>query len=204
MSQIDWNTERRRLRDRYAAMEDGELEKIARDAKELTEAATKELKLELARRKIEWPEQFVPEQFLPEPPPVMVGRYRDLPDAQVAKSLLNSAGIDSFLADENLVRIDWLWSNMIGGVKLFVRDRDAEAAKKLLEQAPPEAFDVPGVGEYRQPRCPQCQSLDVALDPLDKGIAYAGLLVSLPIPIGMRGYKCNSCGQEWQETEPDA
>lgn len=192
MSQIDWNSERKRLRDRYAAMEDGELEKIARDAGGLTEVASEELKSEMARRGIEWPEQFTPEL-----PPVMVGRYRDLPDAQVAKSLLSSAGIDSFLADENLVRIDWLWSNMLGGAKLFVREKDAEAAKKLLEQGPPEAFEVTGIGEYRQPRCPRCNSLDVSLDSLDRRIAHPGLLVGLPIPLTHRGGKCHACGNEW-------
>jgi hypothetical protein len=91
MSQVDWNSERKRLRDRYAAMEDGALEKIASDAGGPTEVASEELKSEMERRGINWPEQFIPE-----PPPVMVGRYRDLPDAQVAKSLLDSAGIDSF------------------------------------------------------------------------------------------------------------
>ena len=192
MSQVDWNSERKRLRDRYAAMEDGELEKIASDAGGLTEVASEELKSEMERRGINWPEQFIPG-----PPPVMVGRYRDLPDAQVAKSLLDSAGIDSFLADENLVRIDWFWSNMLGGAKLFVREKDADAAKKLLEQGPPEVFDVAGVGEYQQPRCPKCNSLDVSLDALDRRIAHPGLLVGLPIRVTHKGWKCNACGNEW-------
>ena len=34
--------------------------------------------------------------------------------------------------------MDWLYSNLIGGIKLLVRDEDAETAKKLLEQSPLE------------------------------------------------------------------
>jgi Putative prokaryotic signal transducing protein len=192
MTSIDWERERKQLRERYASMEEGELEKIARESDGLTEVASEELRSEMARRGIEWPEQFKPEL-----PPVMVARYRDLPDAQVAKSLLDSAGIDSFLADENVVRIDWLWSNLIGGAKLFVREKDAETAKKLLEQSTLETFDVAGVGEYQQPRCPKCNSLDVSLDALDRRIAHPGLLIGLPIPVTHKGWKCNSCGSEW-------
>ncbi|MBS1841458.1 MAG: DUF2007 domain-containing protein [Acidobacteria bacterium] len=63
----------------------------------------------------------------------MVTRFRDLPEAFVAKSILDSAGVDCFLADENTIRMDWLWSNLLGGFKLMVRPEDLEEAKKLLE-----------------------------------------------------------------------
>jgi len=49
-------------------------------------------------------------------------------------------------------------------------------ARELLEQDTPEKFQVDGVGEYQQPRCPQCQSLDVAFNELNKRIAYGGML----------------------------
>ena len=72
------------------------------------------------------------------PRPVMIGRYRDSPEALVAKSILDSAGIESFLTDENLVRMDWFYSNLVGGIKLMVREEDAETARKVLEQNPGE------------------------------------------------------------------
>lgn len=71
-------------------------------------------------------------------PLVMVKRFRDLPEAVVARSILDSAEIDSFLADETMVRIDWLWSNLLGGAKLMVRPEDYEVAVKLLEATPLE------------------------------------------------------------------
>jgi hypothetical protein len=72
----------------------------------------------------------------------MVGRYRDSGEAMIAKSMLDSAGIECFLGDENLVRIDWFYSNLIGGIKLMVREEDADTARKLLEQNIPGKFDM--------------------------------------------------------------
>ena len=46
------------------------------------------------------------------------------------------------MGDENLVRIDWFYSNLIGGIKLMVREEDADTARKLLEQNIPEKFDM--------------------------------------------------------------
>jgi len=47
---------------------------------------------------------------------------------------LDSAEIDSFLADENIVRLDWLYSNLVGGAKLMVRPEDLDEAAKLLDE----------------------------------------------------------------------
>jgi len=72
-------------------------------------------------------------------PLMMVKRFRDLPQAFVAKSILDSAEIDSFLADENIVRIDWFYSNLVGGSKLMVRPEDLDAAKALLDESENDA-----------------------------------------------------------------
>ncbi|HTQ86526.1 MAG TPA: DUF2007 domain-containing protein, partial [Candidatus Solibacter sp.] len=83
--------------------------------------------------------------------PVTVRAFRDLPEAQVAKTILESANIKCFLADENLVRMDWFYSNLIGGIKLWVTEEDLQAAQALLKAEMPEEFEVEGVGEFRQP-----------------------------------------------------
>jgi hypothetical protein len=51
--------------------------------------------------------------------------------------------------------MDWFWSNLLGGIKLCVRESDADAATDLLGLDIPENFDFEGVGEYEQPRSPQ-------------------------------------------------
>ena len=66
--------------------------------------------------------------------PVILRRYRDMPAAFVEKSVLEDAGIECFLQDDNVVRMDWLWSNALGGIKLIVREKDAADAEKILNE----------------------------------------------------------------------
>jgi hypothetical protein len=208
MGQIDEQKERRRLAEWYASLEDGELEKIAADAGSLTQVARAALRAEMLGRGMSAPsiEREVSETSDSErevPGPILIGRYRDSGEAMIAKSMLDSAGIESFLSDENLVRLDWFYSNLVGGIKLMVREEDAETARKLLEENIPEKFDVAGVGEYKQPRCPKCGSLDVSFDELNKQIAYTGFLLNVPIPVNYMGGRCHGCGHEWG-SESDA
>jgi hypothetical protein len=129
----------------------------------------------------------------------VIRTFRDLPEALLAKGFLESAGIDSFLIDETTIRMDWLWSNLLGGIKLCVKAEDAEAATQILNQEIAGEFDVDGVGDYQQPRCPQCQSLNVCYEDLDKPVAFASTIVlNLPIPVSRRRWKCTSCGYIWQ------
>jgi hypothetical protein len=81
---------------------------------------------------------------------------QNLPEALLAKGILDSSGIECFLTDDNMVRMDWFISNLLGGVKLLVNREDVEAATAILDEPTPELLDVEGVGEYQQPRCPEC------------------------------------------------
>ena len=128
-----------------------------------------------------------------------IRRFRDLPEALLAKGSLESAGIECLLGDDNMVRLDWFISNLIGGVKLQVKPEDAAVATEILDQPIPEEFDVEGSGAYRQPRCPHCQSLDVSFEELDKPVAYVSAFIGVPLPVHRRDWKCHSCGREWEK-----
>ena len=172
-------------------MEDAELDKIGANPDSLTDVARQVLGAEMSRRGMHLPEK-APARVEP-PSPVMIRRYRDLPEASIAKSVLDSAGIQNFLVDDNMVRLDWFCSNLAGGIKILVREEDAEEANKLLAQDVLEQFDVEGVGQYDQPRCSYCQSWDVSFDGLDKRLSYGSLGVGVPIPVVNKGWKCHSC-----------
>ena len=204
-SHVDQQREKRRLAANYAGMTDGELQKLAGSAESLTDLAWDALEDELDRRHLE-----VPADVLPEPRQQMevrelitIRQFRDLPEALLAKGSLESAGIECFLADENLVRLDWFISNFIGGIKLNVRSADVENAQKLLDEPILEGLYVQGVGLYEQPRCPYCQSLDVNFQELDRPIAYMSAFLRVPMPVQRPAWRCHACDAEWKDDGPN-
>jgi hypothetical protein len=203
MDRSDPEQERKRLVDLYAAMSDSELESIAQEAHELTDIARQALQEERDRRQAEDPADDGISKPLEDEADwedtVVIKQFRDLPEALLAKGALDSAGLESFLADDNMVRMDWFYSNLVGGVKLCVRPNDADVASDLLGQPMLQDFEVEGVGTYQQPACPQCQSLDVSCEALNKPVAYTSAWIGVPIPVPRRRWKCHSCGSEWQE-----
>jgi hypothetical protein len=136
---------------------------------------------------------------------ITIERFRDLPEALLAKGKLESAGIDCFLADTELVRTDWLLSNLIGNMRLQVRAEDAEEAVSLLHEPIPATFTTDDFGgAYDQPRCPKCNSLDIGFEVIDRFWSYALMLLGFPIPIRKSNWKCYTCRAEWiDEPEPN-
>jgi len=134
--------ESRRLAELYSAMNDGELENIARDPSSLTPAAQSALTTELRRRNLtqgtsQMPEGYDHAEFRNL---VTIRKFRDLPEALLAKGGLESAGIESYLADDNMVRI--FVSTFTGGVRLQVRAEEADAAAQILDDCNLADIDI--------------------------------------------------------------
>jgi hypothetical protein len=188
-------------------MSDAELKKLADEAWSLTETGKVSLRAELTRRGLEFA-LVTTAAVAPEAPSsnvVTLRKFRDLPEALLAKGFLESAGVESFLIDETTIRMDWLWSNLLGGVKLCVNREDTEAAAQILSQEIPEKFNVEGAEVFEQPRCPQCQSLDISYDDLNKPATYAStFLLNLPIQISCRRWNCQTCGYIWDQTDEES
>jgi hypothetical protein len=133
MVQINHQKEQERLAALYASKSDAELAELALDQKNLTEDALSVLESEFLRRGLEFERQnLAPVADAEDVKLLALRRFRDLPGALVAKGLLDSAGIKCFLSDENTVRMDWLWSNALGGVRLWVREDDLTESAALL------------------------------------------------------------------------
>jgi hypothetical protein len=204
--------ERERLTGLYSSMSDEELLKILNSGDELTDIAQQVLTTEITTRGLNVMSTAPEDQPTQEhdamvtsdgeavdpDSTVTLRRFRDLPDALLAKGSLESAGIECWLVDDNMVRMDWFISNLLGGVKLQVRAADVEAAEEILNQPIPETLEVDGVGDYEQPRCPKCQSLDVSFRELDKA-AYGFAFFGVPIPFHKRAWTCHSCHTEWED-----
>ncbi len=194
------NDEEQRLKVRYSAMTEEELQDLASGASSLSDEAIQALQHEIVSRGLTIPLNFSADEAAFREL-VTIRTFRDLPEAMLAKGVLEGAGIECFLADDNIVRMDWFYSNAIGGIKLQVSPENAESAVQILEQPIPENFEVEGIGDYQQPHCPKCSSLDITFNNLKESVAYPSAALGLPMPIHEKAWKCMSCDHRWEESE---
>ena len=130
---------------------------------------------------------------------IAVASFSQPVEAHLARTKLESEGIPCVVGDENLVRVDWLLSNAVGGVKLMVPAAELERAREALRPRPRLVVvsnDVPE-GEMI---CPRCHSDDVYYSRFNRRIAgFFILLVGFLIPWRDRRWACTQCGYEWKE-----
>jgi|HubBroStandDraft_4_1064222.scaffolds.fasta_scaffold543591_1 hypothetical protein len=146
MAMMDPQQEKLRLEELYASDTDEQLENVAAQAHELTEVAREALRAELSKRGlyVGQLEGTAPDQDNAEfRDLVTIRAFWNLLEAELAKGLLDSAGIESFLFDDNMVRLDWFNANALGGVKLRVDAGNVDAANQVLEEAAAEAAATP-------------------------------------------------------------
>jgi hypothetical protein len=188
----------------YAQMSEMELMELARSYDGLLEIAQVALRAEFARRGLEPPLVEEPEEWefrrL-----VTVRRYRDLAEAYVGRSLLESAGIPAWIADENLVRMDWFYSNLVGGMRLQVDEREEAAAREILQEGAPETITYGEEEVYVQPTCPKCGSAEITLGSgTERGRSFVALyMLSVPVPPREAAWHCEVCGANWVDDEKD-
>ncbi|MGA2004847.1 MAG: DUF2007 domain-containing protein [Terriglobales bacterium] len=131
---------------------------------------------------------------------VTIQSFRELPEAMLAKGMLNSAGIECFLADDNTGRLLGFISNVIGGIRIKVNRADAEAAIALLEQQIPEGVGPSDQGNEQPTRCPKCYSADIAFREIDQPMS-TGAWLSAPLSVHEKICECKSCGYRWDDED---
>lgn len=186
-------------------MSEMQLMDLAREYDSLVDVAQSALRSEFARRGLEPPliEEEEPIADDAEAALVTVARYRDMPEAFVARAVLEEAGIKCLLRDENTVRMEWFWSNLIGGMRLQVAARDEAAARELLSQPMPSKFEDGSGEEFVQPVCPKCGSTDVVANDPDRKVLAVSMLINLPLPHRrpQEEWRCLKCGCRWAVDE---
>lgn len=140
---IDPARERARLSEFYASKTDEELSEIASHPDQLTEVAGEVLRSEISGRQLSVPQigraEAAGEDQLDFRGLTTIRTFWGLLEAEMAKGLLDSAGIEAFLFDDNMVRMDWFNANALGGVKLRVDAHNVDAANRVLQEATDDA-----------------------------------------------------------------
>jgi len=135
---------------------------------------------------------------------ITVARFSHPVEAHLARTRLECEGIVCVVADEYLVRVDWLLSNAVGGVKLMVPAWELARAREALRPRP-YLVDVADLNACRDENdeeliCPRCRSYDVYFHRFDRRVAslfwlFAGFIV----PWRSHKWVCKECGYEWKE-----
>ena len=118
--------------------------------------------------------------------------------ASITLTKLQNSGIECYLTDEHTVTMNPILGNVVGGIKLVVKEQDVEEAKQLLQQ-----FDE----DYlKSVVCPKCGSS--AITQVSKPGATNFLTAILTWTFSSYAiapeniYRCGNCGYE-TETLPD-
>jgi hypothetical protein len=136
---------------------------------------------------------------------VTIASFSHAPEAYVTFTKLQAEGILSFIADDYMVTMNWLWSNVLHGVKIRVRESDVEAAVKILDSIPKELPE----DNYESERCPECNSVDTRYYIFNLRAIYIIWLITFfissdygfPLPFFKFKWKCNKCGHQWRKNK---
>jgi Putative prokaryotic signal transducing protein len=126
---------------------------------------------------------------------VRIAAYENAIEAHLARMRLEHEGIPAFVIHEHHVWANWLMSNVLQGVKVYVHRNDANEAREIVR-----AHDR---GEYALPdeapaSCPRCGGADVMRKRMSwKGALLCANLAYIPLPFRWATLKCRRCKLEW-------
>ena len=120
-------------------------------------------------------------------------------EAIIFKGKLESEGIEVFMRDNNTVDSNPLYSNAVGGVKLFVKNDDFEKATNIFSNI--SQYSLDDNEELR--KCPKCgaEQIDMvtSIKDLKSFLVFLFSVFLLAIPFySKHKYKCDNCKFEFK------
>lgn len=128
----------------------------------------------------------------------LIGSYQYSSEAIIFKGKLESEGIEVFMRDNFTVEANPLYSNAIGGVKLFVKKEDLDKAKKVFSDI--STYSLNENDELI--KCPKCGAekieMTTSIKDLITLIAFIFSLLFVLMPFYSRHrFKCRKCKFEF-------
>jgi len=130
---------------------------------------------------------------------VVIAEYRGLPQAGLAQSKLEANGVQSFLENQYMVGVNWLYSTAVGGIKLKVHEDDVPRANEILktfEMGCSEELDEETLTS--EATCSVCGSSKIITKNYTRKFAAISLLLSLPLFFFLKRNSCQECGHKWK------
>jgi predicted RNA-binding Zn-ribbon protein involved in translation (DUF1610 family) len=121
--------------------------------------------------------------------------YETALEANRDKQILAENGINSFIANEQLIQSDWLLSQAVGGIQLQVFEEDLVRAGEILtDYQENEKFALEVEHTIEKPEfdfvCPKCGSNHIYKD--DRATSFFGISL-----ISSEKYICYYCENEF-------
>lgn len=135
---------------------------------------------------------------------VVYQTFSDPVNANIVKGLLDSHGIRCFLSDENIISVNALYAQAVGGVKLNVFEKDIQLIHSILTSNVPEPDAITEDKTEKGIDCPHCHSTNVAYGgSVKQKFSMWSMIVSLLLmiyPFTMRkAYHCFDCDHEFKK-----
>jgi hypothetical protein len=127
-----------------------------------------------------------------------VASFRDAYQAHILKGALEASGIPAYIQDEQLATINWMYSQAIGGVKVYVPEEFFEKAIQLIEEIKvgngleKALEDEAGILDL----CPNCGSKSLEPTRYSLWSLIPIILTWTPFFLGRKKWQCKVCGHK--------
>ena len=126
----------------------------------------------------------------------LLRRFQYSSEAIIYQGKLESEGIEVYLRDNNIVDSNPLYSNAVGGVKMFVKTEDFDKANEVLGDVSLYAVD-----DDNQPlKCPECGAeqveMEISIDGI-KSFFKVIILGAFAQFFSKYNFKCQKCKYEF-------
>lgn len=134
---------------------------------------------------------------------VTLETYQDPALAHIIRARLEANDIPCFLADENMIGINPLYNQALGGIKLKIFARDMAICQAILaEDFPQEEPEQPLADDDTV--CPHCHSSNVRFGPATQNkfnlwtVFVSFLLLIYPFH-SRKAWHCFNCGKDFND-----
>lgn len=126
-------------------------------------------------------------------------RFQYSSEAIIYQGKLESQGVEAFLRDNHVIDTNPLYSNAVGGVKLYVKTKDVNKANKILQDVSLYSVD----DNHKLVKCPNCGAeqteMVTSIGNIKMLLAYVFSVLLLVLPFMSRHqYKCAKCKHEFK------
>lgn len=128
---------------------------------------------------------------------VLLSQFDSIAEAAIIRGLLLSQGLFATLGDEQIGTMKFQYAQAIGGIKLYVHEKEYAAASQVLAEH--REIDSGEGEDWQIQRCPKCNSETLSFQRFHPA-GILPLIFGAPIiPVRSNRWVCLSCGHKWKE-----